>query len=133
MLNITCKDGSVKAIHIFPVQLKTGETLLLYEDFTELMSAREALQKSENKLRLLYEKSVDPIFIFDGDRYLDCNEAAVKMMHASNKEQLLKCGPLDISPERQPDGELSAEKGKVGSFKIIEGRKQSFRMAPPEF
>jgi PAS domain S-box-containing protein len=112
ILNMTCKDGSVKAIHLFPVQLKTGETLLLYEDFTELMSAREALQKSENKLRLLYEKSVDPIFIFDGDRYLDCNEAAVKMMHASNKEQLLKGGPLDISPERQPDGELSTEKGK---------------------
>jgi PAS domain S-box-containing protein len=112
MLNITCKDGSVKAIHNFSVQFKTGETLLLYENFTELMSAREALQKSENKLRLLYEKSVDPIFIFDGDRYLDCNEAAVKMMHASNKEQLLKGGPLDISPESQPDGELSTEKGK---------------------
>lgn len=112
MLNITCKNGSVKTVRIFPVQLKTGSTLLVYEDFTELMSAREALQKSENKLRLLYEQSVDPIFIFDGDRYLDCNEAAIGIMHASNKEQLLKVGPLDISPKRQPDGELSIEKGK---------------------
>ena len=106
----------------FLYRLKTGETLLVYEDFTELMSAREALQKSENKLRLLYEKSVDPIFIFDGDRYLDCNEAAVKIMHAFNKEQLLKGGPLDISPERQPDGELSTEKGKsVLSKSLKEG------------
>ena len=32
-------------------------------------------------------------------------------MHAANKEKLLHCSPLDIAPERQPDGELSAEKG----------------------
>jgi PAS domain S-box-containing protein len=119
MLNITCKDGSIKAIHLSPVQLKTGETLLLHEDFTELMSAREALQKSENKLRLLYDKSVDPIFIFDGDRYLDCNEAAIKIMHASHKEQLLTCGPLDISPERQYDGELSTDKGRLVISKLL--------------
>lgn len=126
MLNISCKDGSVKAIHLFPVQLKTGETLLLYEDFTELMAAREALQKSENKLRLLYEKSVDPIFIFDGNRYLDCNEAAIKIMHAPNKEQLLKCGPLDISPERQPDGELSSEKEILLLSKLLKGGSSHF-------
>jgi len=33
-------------------------------------------------------------------------------MHASGKEQLLQYSLLDISPERQPDGELSIEKGK---------------------
>jgi PAS domain S-box-containing protein len=119
MLNITCKDGSVKATHLFPVQLKTGETLLVYEDFTELISAREALKKSENKLRFLYDKSVDPILISDIDHYFDCNEAAIKIMHASNKEQLLKSGPLDISPEIQPDGALSSEKGKLVLSKLL--------------
>ena len=120
MLDITCKNGSVKAIRLSPVQLKTGETLIIYEDFTELIAAREARKESENKLRLLYEKSVDPIFIFNGDRFLDCNEAAIKIMHASNKEQLLKCGPLDISPEMQPDGALSSEKGKLVLSKLLE-------------
>jgi PAS domain S-box-containing protein len=126
ILNITCKDDSLKTIQLFPVQLKTGETLLLYEDFTELMSARKALQKSENKLRFLYEKSVDPILISDLDHYLDCNEAAVAIMHASAKEQLLKCGPLDISPERQPDGALSVEKGKLVLSESLKGGSSHF-------
>lgn len=113
ILNITCKDGSAKAVHIFPVQFNTGETLILYEDFTELVSTREALRKNENKLRFLYEKSVDPILIFDGDRFFDCNEAAIKIMRASGKEQLLACSPFDISPQKQPDGELSKKKGRL--------------------
>lgn len=120
MLNITCKNGSVKVIRLSPVQLKTGEILLIYEDFTELIAAREAREESENKLRLLYEKSADPIFIFNGDHFLDCNEAAMKIIHASDKEQLLKCGPLDISPITQPDGVLSSEKGKLVLSKLIE-------------
>jgi PAS domain S-box-containing protein len=120
ILNITCKNGSVKAIRLSPVQLKTGETLLIYEDFTELMATREARKESENRLSLLYEKSVDPIFIFDGDHFLDCNEAAIKIMHASNKKHLLTCGPLDISPEVQPDGTLSSEKGESLLTKLLE-------------
>lgn len=77
------------------------------------MLAKEALQKNEHRLRLFYEKSVDPILIFDGDRFIDCNEAAIKITHASGKEQLLACSPFDISPKRQPDGELSKDKGKI--------------------
>jgi PAS domain S-box-containing protein len=119
MLNITCRNGSVKTVRLSPVQLKTGEILLIYEDFTELIAAREARTESENKLRLLYEKSVDPIFIFDGDRFLDCNEAAIKILRASSKERLLKCGPFDISPEVQPDGVLSSEKGKLLLSKLL--------------
>jgi PAS domain S-box-containing protein len=118
MLNITCKNGAVKVIRLSPVRLQNGEMLIIYEDFTELIT-REARKEGEDKLRLLYGKSIDPIFIFDGDHFLDCNEAAIKIMHASNKEQLLKCGPLDISPEIQPDGALSSEKGKLVLSKLL--------------
>jgi len=41
-------------------------------------------------------------------------------MHAFSKEQLLKCGPLDVSPEMQPDGELSSKKGKTILSKLLE-------------
>src|SRR5690606_25795471 len=57
------------------------------------------------------EKSVDPIFIFDGDSYVDCNEAALLIMGCKTREELLKYHPLEISPEYQPDGELSRNKG----------------------
>jgi len=111
VFRVSCKDGSVKTIHFMPVQLASGEILMAYEDITQLATAREALEENETKLRLLYEKSVDPIFIFDGKDYIDCNEAAVRIMGCASKEELLKYHPLEITPEFQPDGELSRVKG----------------------
>ena len=66
--------------------------------------------------------NVDPILISGLDRYLDCNDAAITIMHVPGKEKLLHCSLLDISPGRQPDGELSVEKGKsVLSKSLKEG------------
>ena len=80
------------------------------QDITDRKQAEESLKESEEKFRLLYEKSVDPILMLDGDRFVDCNEAAVKIMHCTGKDQLIGTKPSDISPDRQPDGRLSSEK-----------------------
>lgn len=45
--------------------------------------------------------------------FLDVNEATVRLTGASSKAALLGGTPLSISPERQPDGSLSAEKVKA--------------------
>ncbi len=111
IFNVTCKNGSTKVINFMPVQLGSGEILVAYEDFTRITMAQQEIEENERKLRLLYEKSVDPIFIFDGERYIDCNEAALKIMGCTGKEELLGYHPLEISPEYQPDGQSSREKG----------------------
>ena len=48
--------------------------------------------------------------LLDGETYVDCNEAAVRVLKCSSKEQVIGRHPLDFSPERQPDGRLSADK-----------------------
>ena len=60
----------------------------------------------------LFERSADAIFLFDPGRevFVDCNQAAVEMMGATSKEQLLLVHPADLSPEFQPDGRNSREK-----------------------
>ena len=70
------------------------------------------LMESEEKFRLLFEKSTDPILLLDGDTYIDCNEAALRFMGCSNKEQLVGLRPSETLPERQPDGRLSSEKAR---------------------
>jgi PAS domain S-box-containing protein len=72
--------------------------------------AEKAMEESEKKFRLLYEKSTDPALLLDGDRFIDCNEAAVKLMGCSDKNRLIGLRPADLSPETQPDGRLSSEK-----------------------
>ncbi len=79
-------------------------------DITENVAAAKAIEESEEKFRLLFEKSADPILMLDGERFVDCNEATLKIMHCKGKDQLINARPSDISPERQPDWRLSAEK-----------------------
>src|SRR5262245_14130082 len=67
---------------------------------------------NESMFRQLFERSADAIFLFDPHQeiFVDCNQAAVEMMRATSKEQLLMMSPADLSPEFQPDGKSSREK-----------------------
>src|SRR3954471_22028544 len=59
-----------------------------------------------------FEQSVDAIWLFDPQAgvFVDCNQAAVKLIGAENKQQVLHMRPEDLSPPIQPDGSRSAEK-----------------------
>lgn len=64
----------------------------------------------QDRFRLLFEHSSDAHFIMTENAITDCNEAAVRLLKASSKEQVLSRHPARLSPEYQPDGALSAEK-----------------------
>jgi PAS domain S-box-containing protein len=67
---------------------------------------------NEDMFQQLFERSADAIFLFDPARevFVDCNQAAVEMMRATSKEQLLLQHPAELSPEFQPDGKTSRAK-----------------------
>ncbi|MCI0746177.1 MAG: PAS domain S-box protein [Verrucomicrobia subdivision 3 bacterium] len=67
---------------------------------------------NETMFRQLFERSADAMFLTDPRReiFVDCNQAAVEMMRASSKQQLLLRNPADLSPEFQPDGRSSRER-----------------------
>lgn len=60
--------------------------------------------------REFFEQSADAFLIMGGDKCVDCNASAVKMLRYKNKQDLLDKHPAQLSPERQPDGRLSSEK-----------------------
>ncbi len=94
------KDRSAKR------EVKTGDS-----DLVERAHAEKGLLQSEQRLRLLFEKSSDPILLLDGDIFIDCNEAALECMRCRSRDQLIGIRPWDISPDRQPDGRVSSQKG----------------------
>ena len=49
--------------------------------------------------QLLFERSADAIWLFDPQAgvFVDCNQAAVELMHAGTKEKLLRMRPEDLS------------------------------------
>ena len=67
------------------------------------------LAQIESMFQLLFERSTDPIWLFDpvAGVFVDCNEAAVKLLGYSDKSELLMMRPEDLSPPVQADGRCS--------------------------
>ena len=98
---------------VFPVYNSRGEVAryaIYSSDITERKRTEEALQESEKKYRTLFERSADAVLIIEGDKFVDCNSATVKMLGYKNKKELLNTHPSQLSPPLQPDGQDSFEK-----------------------
>ena len=86
----------------------------------------DKLKKAQRKFKSLFDNARDPIFLLDeNQRFIDCNNATVKILGAKCKEQLLNKLPEDFSPEYQPDGKLSADKAiDMGKLAFENGNTQ---------
>ncbi len=69
-------------------------------------------QISDERFRVLFERSTDAHLLFDDTGIIDCNQAAVDMLGAIDKCQVLATHPAVFSPERQPCGRTSLEKSQ---------------------
>ena len=79
-------------------------------DITERRRSEEDRQESERLFRLLFERSGDANLLIDGDRFVDCNQATVEILGATDKSAVLGLHPSELSPPFQPDGRPSREK-----------------------
>jgi PAS domain S-box-containing protein len=69
-------------------------------DITE----REA---SDERFRILFERSSDAHLLLDDTGVIDCNDATLRMLRCVRKTEVLGRGSAELSPSRQPDGRLS--------------------------
>jgi PAS domain S-box-containing protein len=72
---------------------------------------KERLTGSD-RFRTLFENSADAQFLSEGDVFVDCNNAALKMMGCSQKADILGHHPHEFSPNTQPDGQASLDKAR---------------------
>ncbi len=64
----------------------------------------------EGTFEMLFERSPDACLLIENNRFIGCNQAAVRILRASSVAQVLHMHPSDLSPEFQPDGRSSAAK-----------------------
>lgn len=69
-------------------------------------------KSDQSWFKQLFESSPDPAWIIDGNRFVECNEAAIRTLGYSSRENLLNVHPSKLSPPTQPDGEDSYAKAE---------------------
>lgn len=62
--------------------------------------------------RTLFTSSPDPAWIIEDRRFVECNDAAIKVLGYGSKDEFLHAHPSQLSPSHQPDGEDSFTKAE---------------------
>ncbi|HBF34385.1 TPA: hypothetical protein DDW35_07455 [Candidatus Sumerlaeota bacterium] len=81
-------------------------------DITERKRTELELQESEKRFLDVLYASDDAILLLDQDRFVDCNEATLRLLEYNNRNDILMRHPADLSPALQPDGRTSKEKAQ---------------------
>ena len=74
-----------------------------------------ALRESEERHRVLFEKSKDALMTINAEGpplFTSGNRQALALFGVADEAEFLRVGPLDLSPEVQPDGRASAAKAR---------------------
>ena len=96
------KDGSTGHLE-FASYLSASDEVWLVRNVTDQINAEE-------RFRVLFEHSSDAHLLFDESGIIDCNQAVVRMLGGTDKQQIMNIHPARLSPEIQPDGRRSDDK-----------------------
>ncbi|WP_289054386.1 PAS domain S-box protein [Carboxylicivirga marina] len=80
-------------------------------DITKLKHTETALKQSEQRYKSLFDKSGDPVLLIEDGNIIDCNQATLNTLKIKSKKELENIKIFELSPEYQPDGTLSVDKG----------------------
>jgi PAS domain S-box-containing protein len=79
----------------------------------EIQKQAKELAAREIKYRTLFDTSRDAIMTLTPEEgFLECNPAAAKLFGCKDSREFAEFSPGELSPERQPDGQLSAVKAQ---------------------
>ncbi len=78
----------------------------------ELLRSQKLLEEKNKTFTTIYEKATDAILLLRNEKFIDCNEATIKMLGYKSKEEFLNTHPSKLSPPQQPDGRDSFEKAE---------------------
>ena len=124
------KDGTPVWASLNTHVVRNEEGAVIYyegtvEDITERKKAEEALKESAQKFRTLFDTANDAIFIMKDYLFVECNRKVLDMF-CCDKQDIIGRSPMEFSPETQPDGSLSSEKGIKKMNMAMKGSPQFF-------
>ncbi|MFO8184478.1 MAG: PAS domain S-box protein [Candidatus Aegiribacteria sp.] len=114
LLNVGERIMSLNATDVHQ-KTDTGRLLLLsFIDITDQKKAEKKQKEDEEKYRALFENSRDAIMMLEPPDWLFTagNPATIRMFGCRSEADFTSHQPWELSPEYQPDGQISAIKAK---------------------
>ncbi len=93
--------------HNRAVKNKKLQKLLQEQDETLLR-----LSETKDNFDKIFYNAEDAVLMLRDGVFINCNDTAIKMLGATDRNQIINLLPAEISPEFQPDGKLSASKSQ---------------------
>ena len=124
------KNGEIfpEYLAISCVKDEVSQVVNYVATFTDISARKKiesALKESEAKFRQLFADASDPVLLLKNGRFIDCNEATIKLLGYALKRDFINARPSAISPEFQADGQSSAEKSpQMDAIALRKGRHQ---------
>ena len=84
----------------------------LNKDLSRLKEIQHDLDESNQRFDDVFHSALDAILLIDGDKFVDANDATVKMLKYPSREDFLMSHPSKLSPPFQMDGRASYEKAE---------------------
>ncbi len=121
------KNGTIVQVEVNMKMLPDGRILAIVRNIGERKKAEQAIRESEERYRTLVENAPEALVVFDIEKkqFVSVSESAIRFFKMP-KEELLKMGPLDLSPEYQPDGRSSVESAIEKLNDAVAGNKPAF-------
>ncbi len=101
--------------------------LLLHRRRTLNMHTKK-LEEQKELYELVFKNTSSSVLIIDieKNKFMDCNESAIKILKCKSKEDVLNLQPADLSPKFQADGQTSKEKSNEMNTIAIESGSHIF-------
>jgi len=95
-------------------------------DITHEKHSEQELLQQEKKYRSLFNMANDGILLLRDGHIIDCNPRALEL-YGYARDELLGKTPVEVSPELQPDGSVSAQVADAMADRVLErANKETF-------
>ncbi|MDX9743088.1 MAG: response regulator [Arcobacteraceae bacterium] len=94
-----------------------------------LISTKDVSKQKEQEVILerLFDGASDSILLIKDQKFIRCNDFTVELLGYDSKEDVLNLHPSQLSPEFQPDGQLSSEKANEMMAICLEQGRNKFQ------
>ena len=123
-LEFVANDGVIHIGSLLVNAIKDEEDnniggVIIITDITKDVETKKYIKHQELIYRSMFDSVSEAIYVLKDKKFVDCNNASIKLFKMKSKKAFLKTDPKTISPQKQPGGLNSFDASVIELGKTI--------------